>query len=380
MLVGFCLCGYFLFCGARDGLSFLVPSWLISGRKTGVTLNPGNLEGSKMHVSEGLVSTVIPVYNRSRWLGEAVDSVLAQNYPCFEIILVDDGSTDGTGAEVDRIAACNSAIVKAIHLPNRGVGLAREAGRLAASGEFIQYLDSDDRLDPNKFESQVDALRKNPDCSVAYGRSRLIDGTGRVLKESYKNIGDHSYLFPLLLVDRWWCTHTPLYRRALCDQVGSWSDLRYSQDWEYDARVGALNAKLIFVDAIVSEHRDHDAQVRQTGRNEWLAPADQLHFFSSLYECALAGSVDEGCPEMQHFSRWIFFAAREAGAVGEVAIAEQLLALAHRSSGLFSPFMILYGAGARLIGWRNMWEIFQDLRVLTGRKTGARTMKLAWQD
>ena len=99
----------------------------------------------------GLVTTIIPVYNRPCFLREAVASVLAQTYRPIEIIIVDDGSGPETVAVCEELAAAHPEI-RILHQENAGPGAARERGRLAARGEFIQYLDSDDRLLPEKFE------------------------------------------------------------------------------------------------------------------------------------------------------------------------------------------------------------------------------------
>src|SRR5215469_1832099 len=123
-------------------------------------------------LAEGLISTIIPVHNRPLLLREAVASVLAQSYRPLEIIIVDDGSTDETGREAEALAEAHSEI-RTIHRPNGGPGAARETGRLAASGEFIQYLDSDDLLLPTKFELQVAGLRRCAECAVAYGKTRF---------------------------------------------------------------------------------------------------------------------------------------------------------------------------------------------------------------
>ncbi len=117
----------------------------------------------------GLVSTIIPVHNRASLLREAVASVLAQTYRPIEIIIVDDGSTDDTPAAADILAAEHRGEIRVLHQRNMGPGLAREAGRQVARGEFIQYLDSDDVLLPRKFEGQVAGLLRHPECGVAYG-------------------------------------------------------------------------------------------------------------------------------------------------------------------------------------------------------------------
>src|SRR4051795_5577813 len=98
-------------------------------------------------MQQGIVSTIIPVFNRPAMLREAVASVLAQTYRPIEIIIVDDSSTDDTPVVIDELAARHPE-VRGIRRPNGGPGLARESGRGEARGEFIQYLDSDDLLMP----------------------------------------------------------------------------------------------------------------------------------------------------------------------------------------------------------------------------------------
>src|SRR5882672_5633140 len=126
----------------------------------------------------GLVSTIIPVHNRASLLEEAVASVLAQTYPNTEVIIVDDGSTDGTSMVADELAREHPEKIGVIHQTNTGPGLAREAGRIRARGQFIQYLDSDDLLLPRKFELQVAGLKARPECAVSYGKTQYRHSDG----------------------------------------------------------------------------------------------------------------------------------------------------------------------------------------------------------
>ena len=177
-------------------------------------------------MNEDLVSTIIPVYNRAGMLREAVESVLAQAYRPIEIIVVDDGSTDDTRCVAEALAATNLNEIRVIHQGNVGPGLAREAGRQAARGEFIQYLDSDDLLLPRKFELQVAGLRANLDCGVSYGKTRQRNIDGSLEPEPWKGSGSKvETMFPSFLVSRWWDTPTPLYRASVCERAGAWSDL-----------------------------------------------------------------------------------------------------------------------------------------------------------
>ncbi|HWW61857.1 MAG TPA: glycosyltransferase family A protein, partial [Thermoanaerobaculia bacterium] len=187
-----------------------------------------------------LVTTIIPVFNRARMLRDAVASVLAQDYRPIEIIIVDDGSTDETPAAVDELAREHPE-VRAIHQENLGVGLAREAGRLAARGEFIQLLDSDDLILPRKFSRQVEGLLANPALGASYGWSRTQYADGVRDPAPNKLTGQRvETMFPAMLQSRWWNTPAPLYRAELMARAGPWSDLRVEEDWEYDARIAAL--------------------------------------------------------------------------------------------------------------------------------------------
>ena len=168
-----------------------------------------------------------------------------------------------------------------------GAGLARETGRLAAKGEYIQYLDSDDWLLPNKFADQVEALQKNPDCGIAYGTSMLVSETGAVIDPSSRATGTQiDYLFPRLLNERWWHTQTPLFRRSVVDAAGAWSKRR-PEDWDVEARMGAKKVKLVHCGSTVSCQLEHSGAERVSRQNKELYLRDEAWFLPRLYECAL---------------------------------------------------------------------------------------------
>ena len=104
---------------------------------------------------DGLVSVVIPVHERPRLLADAVHSALAQDHRPLEIIIVDDGSRDATPDVAQSLARRHAPCVRVLRQARRGVAAARERGRCAARGEFVQYLDSDDLLLPGKLSRQV---------------------------------------------------------------------------------------------------------------------------------------------------------------------------------------------------------------------------------
>lgn len=327
-----------------------------------------------------LVSTVIPVHNRPRMLREAVDSVLAQTWRPIEILICDDGSTDATVDVGRALAAEHPQVVRYQWNPNRGAGPARETGRLLARGEFIQYLDSDDRLSPRKFEVQVAALRANPDCGIAYGQIRLCPDGAAPIDRPHKWSGRNlPTLFPWLLVDRWWSTNSPLWRRSLCDQIGPWSDLRYSQDWEYDSRAGALGARLVHCPEYVGEQRQH-GEARQTGSGAWLAPPDRVRFLWALFDHARTAGVGLQTAEMRHFARWVFSHARQCALLDDAAAAERLCELTAAAQGRVGLELGVYRGMSRLIGWRRAARWTEQGRRIFGRTIGPDTQKQSWMD
>ena len=277
--------------------------------------------------NSSLVSTIIPVHNRPELVITAVESVLHQSHSNLEVLLVNDGSTDHTAAVLERLRRQDPQRVQVIHQANAGPGAARERGRLLARGAYIQYLDSDDWLLPHKFRDQIAALRAHPECAIAYGTSSLVDGTGQVLADpSRQTAQSHGQLFPALLVDRWWHTHTPLFRRWISDAAGPWPSFR-PEDWDLEARMGALGARLIHCGSSVSVQRDHASAERVSRGPSQAYLRDEATFLPRLYACALLAGVHHQAPEMDHFARWCFMRARDLHGLGESQLGDQLLRL-----------------------------------------------------
>lgn len=305
----------------------------------------------------GLVSTIIPVYNRSVLLREAVESVLFQTYRPIEVIIVDDGSTDETSRVAEELAATNPNVIRVLHMTNSGPAVAREAGRQVAQGEFIQYLDSDDLLLPRKFEVQVAALREHPECGIAYGKTQFVRVGEAAEPHAHRRTGDHfEYLFPALLLSRWWCTQTPLYRRSLTDRIGPWRDLWNEEDWEYDTRAAALGTRLCYCNEFVSIQRAHqpDQHLCYQGGSAPKKLRDRAIAHSLILAHAQAAGIGPEIPEMQHFARELFLLARQCGAAGLAAEARELFQLARAASGPERGSGLdfrLYRLLAGVVGW-----------------------------
>lgn len=169
--------------------------------------------------NKGSVSVIIPVYNVEQYLRECVDSVLRQTYQNFEIILVDDGSKDGSPKICDEYAGADRRI-QVIHQENQGLSIARNNGFSASSGEFVYFLDSDDWIEPNTLELLLETAREanaqmvffdavsfldDGDICTAQRYQRAVpyeaDKGLRVLNELQKNKDYHSAV-PMLFLQR----------------------------------------------------------------------------------------------------------------------------------------------------------------------------------
>jgi len=332
----------------------------------------------------GLVSTIIPVRNRARLVREAVESVLRQEYRPIEVIVCDDESTDDTADAAEALVRHNPGLVRLLRVTHRGQGQAREAGRLVAEGEYIQYLDSDDLLRPRKFAVQVQALRRSPECGVAYGCIALWRSGDPPADRPHKWTGQAlPTLFPWLLVDRWWTTHAPLYRRSLCDGIGPWSDLKRSEDWEYDARIGALGTKLVHCSEFVGDQRRHEGEPHLTDATDWNSLErlrDRKRLFGMMLEHAFTAGMTPEMPEMQHFSRRVFHGARACAAAGLEDEARDCLEWAKKAAGperSRSAAFRVWDLMVRVLGARAAGRVAAGGDLLR-KRPGPATLKESW--
>jgi glycosyltransferase involved in cell wall biosynthesis len=184
-----------------------------------------------------LVSIIIPVYNRAGMIAHTLRSVLDQSFSDFEIIVVDDGSTDATPQVVDAFP------VRYLRQSNQGASVARNTGIEAARGRYISLLDSDDCLIDGSLESRVAVLEKYPDVGLAYGQILTIDDQGRDLGP-YPGQSPHSVIRTGIeeLHEILYQNHIPtsavMVRKSCLDKVGLFNTaLRSAEDLELWVRV-----------------------------------------------------------------------------------------------------------------------------------------------
>jgi glycosyltransferase involved in cell wall biosynthesis len=207
----------------------------------------------------GKVSVVIPCYNQARFLGEAIQSVLRQGYSDLEIIVVDDGSRDGT-EEVASGYAKEDSRVRLVRQENRGLAAARNRGLAEAEGEYIVFLDSDDRLVSEALEVGVRELEAHPGCAFVSGICRKITADGSIVPgwEQFR-VRDDPYLELL----RSCPVYVPavMYRRSVFDAVGGF-DTSYKAAEDYDLYYRILERYPVYChDTLVAEIRRHGANM-----------------------------------------------------------------------------------------------------------------------
>lgn len=220
---------------------------------------------SSADANEPLVSVVMAAYNARPFIEHTCRSVLAQRHACLELIVVDDGSTDGTGDVVAALGEADSR-VRLLTQSNSGVAAARNAGIAAARGAFVAPIDSDDIWAPAKLERQVRRLREaGPDAGLAYCWWAWIDQAGHILDRSPRWEIEGFVLPKLVEVNFTGNASVPLFRRAALDVVGGYSvDLRERgcqgcEDWDLALRVAERFAVAAVPAVLVGYRRRRDS-------------------------------------------------------------------------------------------------------------------------
>lgn len=209
--------------------------------------------------SEPLVSIIIPTFNRKHFLGDAIESCLSQTYDNCEVIVINDGSTDGTGTFLrddygDRI--------RAIHQDNGGPAVARNSGIAVARGEFIHFLDADDQLAPNKIEVCLAVFRERPEIAVVHTYYQFVDADGRTAIETtpFPLFTDDVFCEMLRLTGNHILLSSTMARMAALRDVGGFADdpeFRSAEDWDLFLRL-ALKYRFHGINQQLVYRRMHD--------------------------------------------------------------------------------------------------------------------------
>ncbi|VXD25470.1 conserved hypothetical protein [Planktothrix serta PCC 8927] len=184
-----------------------------------------------------IISVVIPAYNAEKTIQQTIDSILNQTFEDFEIIVINDGSTDST---LDIVSNIHDPRIQVFSYPNSGASTSRNRGLAVATGEYIALLDADDLWTPDKLESQYQALQNHPQAAVAYSWTDYIDESGNFL-QSGKHPTFNGDVYPELLIQNFLENGSnPLIRREAFAEVGGFDEsLLGGQDRDLYIRLAA---------------------------------------------------------------------------------------------------------------------------------------------
>jgi len=198
------------------------------------------------------VSVLIPVHNAERWVGHAIESALAQTHQNLEVIVVDDGSNDGSLDVIRSFGAC----IRFESGPNSGANYARNRLLAMAEGDWLQYLDADDYLLPAKIGQQVEVVTRDPSIDVLYGPAYTEwTENGRVMRK-LDQMPDISDPWRLLALWRLPQTGAMFWKRHALEEVGGWNEAQtVSQDFELYFRLLRAGKRFAYDEASGAVYR-----------------------------------------------------------------------------------------------------------------------------
>lgn len=236
-----------------------------------------------------LISVIIPVYNSEKTIEASLQSIVNQSYDNFEIIIVNDGSSDESERLIQKFIDTHEGIdVNYIFQENKGVSAARNLGLKNAKGHFIAFLDSDDVWDKNKTNIQLKIIQENKDIDLL-GTNR----DGEILKNflGFK-INRITKISPrILLYKNFFMTSSLLFKREIVDKIGYFNEkMNHSEDWEYVIKIcNKYNCYLLnesLIESVTGKQRFGDSGL---SADLWNMEKGELHNIKLGYKLGFIG-------------------------------------------------------------------------------------------
>jgi glycosyltransferase involved in cell wall biosynthesis len=212
------------------------------------------------------VSITMPVLNGSRYIDRSLESIMAQTYQNFELIVVDDGSTDDTRQHIDRFAS--RADLRCIR-HSRPAGITRSVndGLRHSTRKYIAFLDHDDTWLPHFLETQVAYLDTHPDVGMVHADFQTIDADGNILEDSVARCRQRTrpsgHVFPQLFMDSFVVGNSVLIRKEVFDRLGGFDESLRWGDYHMWLRI-ARNYRIDYVPEVLTQYRQHATQSTRT--------------------------------------------------------------------------------------------------------------------
>ena len=314
-----------------------------------------------------LISIIIPAYNAAPWIAETIKSALAQTWPQIEILVVDDGSTDATASIVRQFTVDR---LRVISQPNAGASAARNTGLRAAAGDYIQFLDADDLLAPEKIARQISLLADAPPGAIASGPWGSFCNNSSDARFHREPVWGN--LSPLDWLVSSWCgggMFPPLVwltPREVIKAAGPWNEaLSLDDDGEYFCRVLFHSSGIHFAPDAHSYYRTHDGLRISTSRGDRAASSS----FRSMELKEHHALAREDSPRMRralalNWQRFVW---------EQLADAPSLAAQAHVRMQALDPGLPppdgprMYRLASQVLGWRRARRLQLSARKILPR-------------
>ena len=299
-----------------------------------------------------LVSIVIPSYNHARYLAAAIDSILAQDYPRIELIVIDDGSTDDSPEVLKRYGARFHWELQA----NRGQVATMNRAWHMSRGEVLGYLSADDLLLPGAVSAAVSCLRQNPDAVLSYCDFNLIDPDSRVVRRVRTPEFDYRKMVTDMI-----CPPGPgaFFRRSAFESAGGWhTGFKQNLDYEYWLRLG-LHGRFARIPEVLAAYRVH-AGSQSFASTSQIQPDETVQIIEAYFASPLVPQ-DLRDAKAQALSMAHLNAARLHFRMGNFAqgLAAMRRAFALNPNNMVSwrTLRILFNALFNRIGHRVLWAL-----------------------
>ena len=294
-----------------------------------------------------MISVVIPLYNKEKQIAHTLQSVFNQTFQDFEIVIVDDGSTDGSVAEVEKYS---DSRIRLVHQQNAGVSAARNRGIEEAKGELIAFLDADDEWKPEYLATQYYLYQKYPDCSVYACNYEFRDSEGKVTPTIIRKIpfaGEDGILSNYFEVAS--CSHPPIcsisimVKKQAIQAIGGFPvGIKSGEDLLTWARL-AVNEKIAYSKIVLSVFCESESDVNESkAQTRSGSESIVLQSLLDLYESESSLSIKKQLK--QYILRWYkIYAVIQI----EIGKGHHALKIAYRaicfggSLKVFSPIIIL---------------------------------------
>jgi glycosyltransferase involved in cell wall biosynthesis len=288
------------------------------------------------------VSIIIPAYQCARYLGMTLDSVYAQTFTNYEVIVVNDGSPDTR--EIERCLASRGGRVIYLKQKNRGPSAARNAGLLVARGRFVAFLDADDYWEPNHLAEQLAFINCDPRIDLAYADALMVDDShlaARTFMEESPSIGEVT--FEGLLDER--CTvllSSVVARKQSVMAVGMFDEsLRYAEDYDLWLRMAKRGARLAYQRKVLLSKRRHSESLSADSKKLF---ENAVHVLDKVARTAL--TVSERAALTRHKKKLLAYLKLEYGKLnlsrGQITAAAKAFKEANEFYGSWKLRFVLF--------------------------------------